>query len=80
MKTLRSGFLNQPTSRMLTRVKAVYLFIRENGTVTTTEIAEEFGTTARTIQRDLRILVYNGLVNSPIRGKWKITNKRVKIS
>lgn len=80
MITLRSGFLNQPTSRMLTRVKAVYLYIRENGTVTTTELAEEFGTTDRTMQRDLHVLVYNGLVNSPIRGKWKITNKKVKIS
>ncbi|WP_442785800.1 DeoR family transcriptional regulator [Lentibacillus sp. Marseille-P4043] len=80
MITLRSGFLNQPTSRMLTRVKAVYLYIRENGTVTTTELADEFGTTDRTIQRDLHVLVYNGLVNSPTRGRWKITNKKVKIS
>ncbi|WP_439649454.1 DeoR family transcriptional regulator [Lentibacillus daqui] len=65
---------------MLTRVKSVYLYIRKNGTVTTQELADEFGTTDRTIQRDLRVLVYNGLVNSPIRGKWKITNKKVKIS
>ncbi|MEW9677705.1 DeoR family transcriptional regulator [Lentibacillus sp. L22] len=72
--------MNQPTSRMLTRVKSVYLYIRKNGTVTTQELADEFGTTDRTIQRDLRVLVYNGLVNSPIRGKWKITNKKVKIS
>lgn len=80
MFSLRSGFLNHTTSRMLTRVKAVYFYIRENGTVSTTEIAEEFGTTDRTIQRDLNVLAYNGLVISPIRGRWKTTNKRVNIS
>ncbi|MEN1968165.1 DeoR family transcriptional regulator [Lentibacillus sp. N15] len=72
--------MNQPTSRMLTRVKSVYLYIKDKGTVTTTELAEEFGTTDRTIQRDLHVLDYNGLVDSPMRGKWKITNKKVKIS
>lgn len=74
----RGVFLSQPTSKMLTRVKSVYLYIKEKGTATTTEIAEEFGTTNRTIQRDLRVLVFNDLVNSPIRGKWKITDKKVK--
>ncbi|ENH95804.1 DeoR family transcriptional regulator [Gracilibacillus halophilus YIM-C55.5] len=72
--------MSQSTTRMLTRVKAVYLFIRENGTVTTSEIAEEFGITDRTVQRDLHLLAYNGLVDSPSRGRWKITNKKVKIS
>lgn len=65
---------------MLTRVKAVYFFIKEKGTVTTSEIAEEFGITDRTVQRDLHLLEYNGLVNSPNRGRWEITNKKVKIS
>ena len=65
---------------MLTRVKAVYFFIKEKGTVTTSEIAEEFGITDRTVQRDLHLLEYNGIVNSPNRGLWKITNKKVKIS
>ncbi|MRG87752.1 DeoR family transcriptional regulator [Salinibacillus xinjiangensis] len=72
--------MNRSTSRMLDRVKAVYLFIKEKGTVTTTEIAEEFGTTDRTVQRDLNVLAYNGLVTSPSRGQWTITKKRVKIS
>ncbi|TRM12996.1 DeoR family transcriptional regulator [Lentibacillus cibarius] len=72
--------MNQTTSRMLTRVKAVYLYIREKGTVSTKDIADEFGTTDRTAQRDLHILTYNGLVESPVRGKWKITNKPVSIS
>jgi len=72
--------LNHATSRMLTRVKDVYLYIREKGTVTTREIAEEFGTTDRTIQRDLSILTHNGLVKSPVRGKWKTTAKPVNIS
>lgn len=65
---------------MLTRVKAVYLYIRENGPVSTTEIAEEFGITDRTVQRDLNVLEHNGLVMSPNRGRWKITRKKVKIS
>ena len=79
MLPLRSGFLNQSTTRMLTRVKAVYIFIRENGPVTTLEIAEEFSITDRTVQRDLNVLEYNGLVTSPNRGTWKITKKKVKI-
>ncbi|MFB1051852.1 DeoR family transcriptional regulator [Paraliobacillus sp. JSM ZJ581] len=72
--------MNQSTTRMLTRVKAMYLFIRENGPVSTLEIAEEFGITDRTVQRDLNVLEYNGLVKSPSRGRWKVTNKKVKIS
>ncbi|HLR08447.1 MAG TPA: DeoR family transcriptional regulator [Bacillota bacterium] len=72
--------MNQATARMLTRVKAIYLYIRENDTVSTRDIADEFGTTTRTAQRDLNILAHNGLVKSPTRGRWKITNKKVKIS
>ncbi|MRH42803.1 DeoR family transcriptional regulator [Aquibacillus halophilus] len=72
--------MNQSTTRMLTRVKAVYLYIRENGTVSTTELAEEFGITDRTVQRDLNVLEHNGLVVSPNRGRWRITKKKVKIS
>lgn len=64
---------------MMTRVKSVYLFIREKGTVTTKELVEEFGITQRTIQRDLNILVYNNLVESPTRGTWKTTGKKVKV-
>lgn len=78
--SLGSDYLSHSTSRMLMRVKAVYLYIREKGTVSTQEIAEEFGTTDRTIQRDLSILTHNGLVKSPVRGKWKATAKPVKIS
>ncbi|WP_396266104.1 DeoR family transcriptional regulator [Halobacillus salinarum] len=65
---------------MLTRIKAVYLYIREQGTVTTNQLADEFGITDRTMQRDLSILEYNGLVASPNRGKWTTTHKKVKIS
>lgn len=72
--------MSHSTTRMLTRVKAVYLFIRETGPVTTSEIAEEFDITSRTAQRDLNILAYNGLVKSPKRGEWHITRKKVKIS
>lgn len=65
---------------MLTRVKAVYLFIKNNGPVTTTEIANEFEITDRTVQRDLNVLAYNGLVTSPHKGQWDVTKKKVKIS
>ncbi|MCJ8009541.1 DeoR family transcriptional regulator [Lederbergia wuyishanensis] len=68
------------TNRMLTRIKAIYLYIKENGTVTTSELAEEFGSTPRTIQRDLNVLEYNDLISSPHRGKWTTTKKKVKIT
>ncbi|KGX89427.1 DeoR family transcriptional regulator [Pontibacillus halophilus JSM 076056 = DSM 19796] len=72
--------MNRSTSRMLNRVKDIYLYIRKHGTVTTTDLSEEFGITDRTVQRDLHVLQYNGLVSSPNRGKWQITEKKVKIS
>ncbi|AJD91837.1 MULTISPECIES: DeoR family transcriptional regulator [Jeotgalibacillus] len=68
------------TNRMLTRIKSVYMFIKENGTVTTNDLVDEFGITPRTIQRDLNVLAYNDLVTSPSRGKWTTTEKKVKIS
>ena len=68
------------THRMLTRIKSVYMFISERGTVTTQELVDEFGITPRTIQRDLNVLVYNDLVRSPSKGKWTTTNKKVKLS
>ncbi|CAH0346815.1 DeoR family transcriptional regulator [Bacillus sp. CECT 9360] len=68
------------TNRMLTRIKSVYMFINDNGTVSTQELVDEFGITPRTIQRDLNVLAYNDLVKSPSRGLWTTTNKRVKIS
>jgi len=75
-----SGFLKPTTNRMLTRIKSVYMFIKENGTVTTNDLVDEFGITPRTIQRDLNVLAYNDLVSSPSRGKWTTTQKKVKIS
>ncbi|HEU5139316.1 MAG TPA: DeoR family transcriptional regulator [Bacillales bacterium] len=68
------------TDRMMTRIKSMYLFIREKETVTTMELVEEFGITQRTIQRDLNILVYNELVQSPRRGTWTTTEKKVKVT
>ncbi|MRX73967.1 DeoR family transcriptional regulator [Bacillus lacus] len=68
------------TNRMLTRIKSIYMFIYEKGTVTTQQLVDEFGITPRTIQRDLNVLAYNDLVSSPTRGKWTTTKKRVKIS
>ncbi|WP_173915799.1 DeoR family transcriptional regulator [Halobacillus sp. Marseille-Q1614] len=72
--------MNHPSSRMLDRIKAVYLYIQKQGMVTTNQLAEEFGITDRTMQRDLSVLEYNGLVSSPHRGKWITTEKKVKIS
>ncbi|EIJ79314.1 DeoR family transcriptional regulator [Bacillus methanolicus PB1] len=68
------------TNRMLNRIKSVYLYIKNNGTVTTQDLVEEFGITPRTIQRDLNVLVYNDLVKSPSRGKWTTTQKKVKMT
>ncbi|GGJ68053.1 putative HTH-type transcriptional regulator YtzE [Anoxybacillus voinovskiensis] len=68
------------THRMLTRIKSVYMFISERGTVTTQELVDEFGITPRTIQRDLNVLAYNDLVCSPSKGKWMVTNKKVRMS
>ena len=68
------------TDRMLNRIKDVYMFIRDNGTVTTQDLVEEFGITPRTIQRDLNVLAFNDLVISPTRGKWTTTSKRVKMT
>jgi len=72
--------LNTTSSRMITRVKSIYMYIYHQGIVTTHELAEEFGITSRTIQRDLHILVFNGLIYSPKKGKWKKTTKKVKIT
>jgi len=65
---------------MLTRIKSIYLFIKDKGMVTTSELADEFGITSRTVQRDLNVLEYNDLITSPHRGKWTTTNKKVKMS
>lgn len=71
--------MNTSTDRMLTRIKSIYLYIKQRGTVTTNELVEEFGITQRTIQRDLNVLEYNDLVKSPSRGKWIITKKKIKV-
>ncbi|WP_246941360.1 DeoR family transcriptional regulator [Bacillus pinisoli] len=68
------------TSRMLNRIKSVYMYISERGTVTTDQLADEFGMTQRTVQRDLNVLVYNDLVESPSRGRWTTTEKKVKLT
>jgi DeoR/GlpR family transcriptional regulator of sugar metabolism len=72
--------LKPSTNRMINRIKSIYMFICQNGTVTTQDLVEEFGITPRTIQRDLNVLAYNDLVKSPSRGKWTTTQKKVKIS
>lgn len=56
------------------------MFIHEHGTVTTQDLVEEFGITPRTIQRDLNVLAYNDLVESPSRGMWTTTQKKVKMT
>lgn len=64
---------------MLTRIKDVYVFIHDHGTVTTENVVEEFGITHRTAQRDLNVLEYNELITSPVRGQWTTTEKKVKL-
>ncbi len=71
--------LKTATDRMLTRIKDVYMYILDNGTVTTDNLVEEFGITHRTVQRDLNVLEYNELIMSPVRGKWTTTSKKVKL-
>lgn len=73
-------FLKPSTDRMLTRIKSVYLYIEQKGSVTTQDIVEEFGITERTVQRDLNVLDYNGLVTTHARGVWTTTGKKVKVS
>ncbi|MGM0838188.1 MAG: DeoR family transcriptional regulator [Bacillota bacterium] len=68
------------TNRMLTRIKAVYVYIHEKGTVSTQQLVDEFGITPRTVQRDLNVLAFNGLVQSPTKGKWSTTEKKVRLS
>ncbi|KGR74726.1 DeoR family transcriptional regulator [Ureibacillus manganicus] len=68
------------TDRMLNRIKDVYMFILDRGTVSTQDLVEEFNITPRTIQRDLNVLAFNKLVTSPSRGKWTTTNKKVKLT
>jgi DeoR/GlpR family transcriptional regulator of sugar metabolism len=72
--------LKPATDRMLTRIKDVYIYILDNGTVTTDDLVEEFGITHRTVQRDLNVLEYNELIVSPVRGKWTTTAKKVKLT
>lgn len=69
--------MKNATERMLTRVKDVYMFILDQGTVTTQNVVDEFDITTRTAQRDLNVLEYNELVTSPVRGKWTTTDKKV---
>ncbi len=80
MKMKEWVLLKPTTDRMLNRIKDMYMFIRDNGTVTTQDLVDEFGITPRTIQRDLNVLAFNDLVISPTRGKWTTTNKRVRMT
>ncbi|ARD47240.1 alkaline phosphatase [Sporosarcina sp. P37] len=71
--------MNPATDRMLIRIKDVYLFIRDNGKVTTEDVAEEFNISPRTAQRDLHVLEYNELIKNSVRGEWTTTSKKVKL-
>ena len=68
------------TDRMLNRIKDVYMFILDKGTVSTQDLVEECSITPRTVQRDLNVLAFNDLVMSPSRGKWTTTKKKVKLT
>ena len=79
-KRRKVNAMSNSTDRMLRRVKDVYFFILDNGVVTTDRIVEEFGVTARTVQRDLNVLEYNELIKSPTRGQWTTTEIKVELS
>lgn len=68
------------TGHKLTRIKSVYFYIKKHGPVSTKELVEEFEMSYRTIERDLDILLYNGLIihHNSTRGRWVVTNKKVK--
>jgi len=68
------------TDRMLNRIKDVYMFILDKGTVSTQDLVEGFSITPRTVQRDLNVLAFNDLVMSPSRGRWTTTKKKVKLT
>lgn len=68
------------TDRMLNRIKDVYMYILDKGVVSTQDLVEEFNITPRTVQRDLNVLAFNGLIESPSRGKWTTTKKKVKLT
>lgn len=72
--------MKKQTARMLNRCKSIYLFIRNQGSVTTKELQDEFGVCQRTIQRDMLVLQHNNLVFHDNRGNWKITDRKVKVA
>ena len=59
------------TDRMLNRIKDVYMFILDKGTVSTQDLVEEFSITPRTVQRDLNVLAFNDLVMRRNFNSWK---------
>jgi len=68
------------TDRMLNRIKDVYMFILDKGTVSTQDLVEEFSITPRTVQRDLNVLAFNDLVTSPSRGKFEKSIQKKKLT
>ncbi|MGE7305792.1 HTH domain-containing protein [Priestia megaterium] len=61
------------------RMKQIYFYIKECGSVSTETIAEEFKVSTRTVQRAIFILRYNGLIKQSSRGMWSVTNVKVKV-
>ncbi len=64
---------------MLNRIKDLYLYLNERGTATTKELSEQFGLSERTIQRDINILQYNGLVESYKKANGQQLIKKLKL-
>ena len=61
------------------RIKQIYFYIKECGSVSTKKIAEEFKVSERTVQRAIFILRYNGLIKQSSRGMWSVTDVKVKV-
>lgn len=66
------------TERKLNRIKAIYWYIKKNDAAKISDLTDEFGVCCRTIQRDIDVLVYNGLVKHSKRGLWTVTDRKVK--
>ena len=66
------------SERKVNRIKDVYFFIKKHGPIKRSTLLEEFGTTVRTLERDLDVLNHNDLIYSPKRGWWAVTERKVK--
>ena len=73
------GARSRTVEYKMARIKQMYFYIKECGSVSTEKIAEEFKVSKRTVQRETFALRYNGLIKQSNRGKWSVTDVKVKV-